>query len=78
MATFLWFVFAAIYLPVLITLGLATLRKGHVFLFFIGIIFPAGMADLFLGDMRRQTASLEPLERPWPWRRTDDGVSFRR
>jgi hypothetical protein len=40
MSTFLWFVFAAIYLVVLITLGLATLRKGHYFLFFVGIIFP--------------------------------------
>lgn len=40
MSTFLWFLFAAIYLLVLITLGLATLRKGHYFLFFIGIFLP--------------------------------------
>jgi hypothetical protein len=40
MSTFLWIVFAFIYLVVLITLGLATLRKGHYILFFVGIFFP--------------------------------------
>lgn len=40
MSTFLWILLAAIYLVVLITLGVATLRKGHFFLFFIGIFFP--------------------------------------
>ncbi len=40
MSTFLWILFAAIYFVVLVTLGLATLRKGHFFLFFIGIFFP--------------------------------------
>ena len=40
MSTLLWLVFAFIYVVVLITLGLATLRKGHYFLFFIGIFFP--------------------------------------
>jgi hypothetical protein len=40
MSTFLWFLFAAIYLAALISLGLATLRKGHTFLFVIGIFFP--------------------------------------
>jgi hypothetical protein len=39
-STVLWFLFAALYLVVLITLGVTTLRKGHVFLFVIGIIFP--------------------------------------
>jgi hypothetical protein len=40
MSAFLWILFAVIYVIVLITLGLATLRKGHYFLFFVGIIFP--------------------------------------
>jgi hypothetical protein len=40
MSTVLWIVLAVIYFTVLVTLGIATLRKGHYFLFFIGIIFP--------------------------------------
>jgi hypothetical protein len=39
-STVLWFLFAALYVVVLITLGVATLRKGHILLFVIGIIFP--------------------------------------
>jgi hypothetical protein len=35
-----WLLFAVVYLVVLITLGVATLRKGHLLLFIIGIIFP--------------------------------------
>ncbi len=35
-----WFVLAVVYIVVLITLGITTLRKGHVVLFCIGIIFP--------------------------------------
>ncbi len=40
MSTFLWFVFAVVYLTALIVLGLATLRKGHTALFWFGILFP--------------------------------------
>jgi hypothetical protein len=40
MSTVLWFLFAALYVLVLITLGVATLRKGHILLFVIGIFFP--------------------------------------
>jgi len=40
MSTFLWFLFAALYLTALIVLGVATLRKGHYFLFVVGIVFP--------------------------------------
>jgi hypothetical protein len=36
----LWFLLAMLYVVVLITLGLSTLRKGHFVLFGIGIIFP--------------------------------------
>jgi hypothetical protein len=40
MSTFLWILFAAIYLAALISLGVMTLRKGHTVLFVVGIIFP--------------------------------------
>ena len=40
MSTFLWILLAAIYLAALISLGVTTLRKGHVVLFVVGIIFP--------------------------------------
>jgi hypothetical protein len=40
MSTFLWILFTAIYLAALISLGVMTLRKGHVVLFVVGIIFP--------------------------------------
>jgi hypothetical protein len=40
MSAIIWFLFAALYVVVLITLGVTTLRKGHVILFVVGIIFP--------------------------------------
>jgi hypothetical protein len=40
MSTLLWFLFAAVYLAALVSLGMATLRKGHIVLFCVGIIFP--------------------------------------
>jgi hypothetical protein len=40
MSTFLWIVLVAIYLAALISLGVTTLRKGHMLLFLFGIIFP--------------------------------------
>ena len=40
MSTFLWFLLAVLYLAALIVLGLATLRKGHFVLFFVGLFFP--------------------------------------
>jgi hypothetical protein len=40
MSAILWVVCAVVYFVVLVTLGLATLRKGHILLFIIGIIFP--------------------------------------
>jgi hypothetical protein len=40
MSTFLWFLVVALYLTALIALGLTTLRKGHIALFWFGIIFP--------------------------------------
>jgi hypothetical protein len=38
--TFLWILFGVIYLVCLITLGVTTLRKGHMALFIFGIFFP--------------------------------------
>jgi len=40
MSTFLWIIFATLYVVALVVLGLATLRKGHTWLFVFGIIFP--------------------------------------
>jgi len=36
----LWILLATVYLVAVFTLGLATLRKGHTVLFWVGIIFP--------------------------------------
>jgi hypothetical protein len=40
MSTFLWILLAVVYLVALISLGVSTLRRGHVVLFVFGIIFP--------------------------------------
>jgi hypothetical protein len=40
MSTFLWIVLATLYLAALISLGMATLRKGHTLLFWFGIFLP--------------------------------------
>jgi hypothetical protein len=40
MSTFLWILLATFYVAVFISLGVATLRKGHYILFFVGIFFP--------------------------------------
>jgi hypothetical protein len=39
-STFLWILLGVLYLTALIILGVATLRKGHTVLFFVGIVFP--------------------------------------
>jgi hypothetical protein len=38
--TFLWILLGVLYLTLLVSLGLNTLRKGHTVLFIFGIIFP--------------------------------------
>ena len=38
--TILWICLGVLYFVCLVTLGVATLRKGHGFLFFFGIFFP--------------------------------------
>jgi hypothetical protein len=40
MSTFLWIVFATLYLMAWFFLGMATLRRGHTALFWIGIFLP--------------------------------------
>ena len=40
MSTFLWIMLGVLYLVAIITLGAATLRKGHTVLFVFGIFFP--------------------------------------
>ena len=39
-STFLWIMLVVLYLTALISLGLATLRKGHTVLFWVGIFCP--------------------------------------
>ena len=38
--TFLWIILGVLYIAMWVTLGVATLRKGHTALFWFGIIFP--------------------------------------
>jgi hypothetical protein len=38
--TFVWIMLAVLYITLLVSLGMATLRKGHTGLFVFGIIFP--------------------------------------
>lgn len=40
MSTLLWLLLAVVYITLFLTLALTTLRKGHYFLFWVGIIFP--------------------------------------
>ena len=40
MSTFLWVIFASLYLLALVMLGITTLRKGHTWLFVFGIFLP--------------------------------------
>jgi len=38
--TFVWIMLAVLYIILLVSLGMATLRKGHTALFVFGVIFP--------------------------------------
>jgi hypothetical protein len=40
MSFIVWLLLAAVYITLFVTLALTTLRKGHYFLFWVGIIFP--------------------------------------
>jgi hypothetical protein len=40
MSFILWLLIAVVYITLFVTIALATLRKGHYLLFWVGIIFP--------------------------------------
>jgi len=40
MSTVLWLLLAVLYIVLFVTLALTTLRKGHIVLFWVGIVFP--------------------------------------
>lgn len=57
MPLFLWFLLGAVYLALLITLGAATLRNGHVFMFVLGLVFPVlWFVGAFIGPTARAAA----------------------
>jgi hypothetical protein len=39
-STLLWIMLAVLYVTLLVSLGLTTLRKGHTVMFWVGIVFP--------------------------------------
>jgi hypothetical protein len=54
----LWILLGALYLTLFFLLGLATLRRGHYFLFFVGIIVPVvWVVGAFLGPSRNGPAA---------------------
>ena len=58
---FLWILLGAIYIAALIFLGVATLRKGHFILFFVGIIFPIlWIFGALMGPTARASAGRTP------------------
>ena len=40
MSTFLWLLLVVLYFVALVVLGMATLRKGHTVLFWVGFLLP--------------------------------------
>ncbi len=58
MSTVLWFLLAVLYLVILVTLGVTTLRKGHVVLFVVGIFLPfLWLVGAVIGPTPRAAAS---------------------
>jgi hypothetical protein len=54
----LWILLGALYLTLFVLLGLATFRKGHYVLFFIGIVFPVlWIIGALLGPTRSAQAA---------------------
>jgi hypothetical protein len=61
MSTFLWIVLSVLYLTLFVLLGIATLRKGHYVLFFVGIIFPVlWIVGALLGPTQAAAATEAP------------------
>ena len=59
MSTFLWIILVALYLTALVSLGVATLRKGHTVLFWVGIVFPVLW---IIGALMQPTAKAAAVE----------------
>ena len=59
MSTFLWIILVALYLIALVSLGVATLRKGHTVLFWVGIFFPVLW---IIGALMQPTAKAAAVE----------------
>ena len=52
MSTLLWLLFAFLYIVLFATLALTTLRKGHIALFWVGIISPVLWAPTARAEAR--------------------------
>jgi hypothetical protein len=57
--TLLWILLGVLYIVLLVSLGMATLRKGHTALFWIGIIFPVLW---IVGAIMQPTSSVAAAE----------------
>ena len=72
MSTFVWILLATLYLTALFVLGLATLRKEHTVLFWIGILFPSlwivGALNAARGRQRRGCSGQPAVAAPTRWR----------
>lgn len=53
MSTFLWILLGVLYLTALIMLGVATLRKGHTVLFFVGLFLPIRIVGAMIAPTPR-------------------------
>jgi hypothetical protein len=59
MSTFLWILCAVVYVMALVSLGVATLRKGHTALFIVGIFFPLlWIVGAFMGPTPRAAGTV--------------------
>ena len=59
MSTFLWIVCATLYLTALVILGMTTLRKGHTWLFMLGIFVPfLWIVGALIGPTPRATGAV--------------------
>jgi hypothetical protein len=59
MSTFLWLLLVALYFVALVVLGMATLRKGHTVLFWVGFILPVLW---IVGALMQPTSSASAVE----------------
>ena len=59
MSTFLWLLLVVLYFVALVVLGMATLRKGHTVLFWVGFILPVLW---IVGAIMQPTSSASTVE----------------